>query len=157
MFTDLTSHHIEGFAVMGNTPFSMPLITYVGHFGIGELHQGGCRDGVKVDFDTIISLYPWERYDALGATRIEVTMYDASGEVPEVQLDWVADQIKYFLDLGQRVLVHCQAGLNRSSLAIAHFFMKHENFTAEEAITLIRKRSPACLCNPDFEAWLRRR
>jgi protein-tyrosine phosphatase len=28
--------------------------------------------------------------------------------------------------------------------------------TADEAIALIReKRSPACLCNPSFERWLR--
>jgi hypothetical protein len=54
-------------------------------------------------------------------------------------------------------LVHCQAGLNRSSLVVARVLML-EGATADEAIGLLReKRSPACLCNPAFEEWLRAR
>ena len=52
-------------------------------------------------------------------------------------------------------LVHCQAGLNRSSLVAARALVLGGR-TPDEAITLIRrKRSPACLCNPAFERWLR--
>jgi len=154
---DLTSHRIEGIAVMGNTPFSVPLISHVGLFNMGQLSQGGCKDGLTVDFDVIISLYPWERYDFNGHTRIEVQMFDSLGQIPEVWLDNLADQIDFHLKGGERVLVHCQAGLNRSSLLIAHYLMRHQGLKAEEAINLVRgRRSPACLCNPDFEAWLRR-
>lgn len=52
------------------------------------------------------------------------------------------------------VLVHCQAGLNRSSLVTARALML-DGMTAEAAIGLIReKRSPAALCNTAFEAHL---
>jgi protein-tyrosine phosphatase len=51
--------------------------------------------------------------------------------------------------------VHCQAGLNRSSLVVGRALMLG-GMTADDAIVLIRrKRSPACLSNPSFERWLR--
>lgn len=154
---DLTSHRIEGITIMGNTPFSVPLITYVGQYGNAKLYQGGCRNGVPVDFDVVLSLYPWERFDVPDTTvRMELPLYDSLGEIPDAYLDWAADQIWFFLQRGQDVLVHCQAGLNRSSLVVAHYLMRHEGATADEAIAIVRKRSEACLCNPDFEAWLRR-
>jgi protein-tyrosine phosphatase len=52
-------------------------------------------------------------------------------------------------------LVHCQAGLNRSSLVIARALIL-SGMPSVAAIALIReKRSPACLSNPSFERWLR--
>lgn len=53
------------------------------------------------------------------------------------------------------IVVHnCQAGLNRSSLVVASALILG-GAAPSEAIALIReKRSPACLCNPVFEAWL---
>lgn len=157
-YSDLTSHHIEGIAVMGNTPFSVPLISRVGEFKFGTLDQGGCKHGLSVHYDVVISLYPWENYVTNTAhTVIEIALLDAAGEVPAAQVEWAADQLAHFLEMGNNVLVHCQAGLNRSSLVIADFLMRHEGMTADEAIQVVRRRSPACLCNPDFEAWLRSR
>jgi hypothetical protein len=52
------------------------------------------------------------------------------------------------------VLVHCQAGLNRSSLVAARALML-DGRTAGDAIRTVReKRSPACLCNRAFEDYL---
>ena len=53
--------------------------------------------------------------------------------------------------------MHCQAGLNRSSLVVAiALLLSGEVSTGQEAIDLIReKRDPACLCNPAFEKWVR--
>ena len=54
------------------------------------------------------------------------------------------------------VLVHCQAGLNRSSLVAARALM-FEGRPAVDAIAVVRKRrSPACLCNQAFEEYLLR-
>jgi protein-tyrosine phosphatase len=53
------------------------------------------------------------------------------------------------------VLVHCQAGLNRSSLVVGRALML-DGMSAPEAIWHVRKmRSPACLCNQTFEDYLR--
>jgi protein-tyrosine phosphatase len=56
---------------------------------------------------------------------------------------------------GKKVLIRCQAGLNRSGLTAALVLMQ-SGYTADEAITLLRdKRTKYVLCNGEFEAFLR--
>jgi hypothetical protein len=55
---------------------------------------------------------------------------------------------------GNRVLIRCQAGLNRSGLVMALVLIR-EGYTPAEAIHLIRsQRGQAALCNSTFEKWL---
>jgi protein-tyrosine phosphatase len=55
---------------------------------------------------------------------------------------------------GQRVLIRCQAGLNRSGVVTALVLML-EGWSPREAIDLIRsRRSSLALCNDDFVQWL---
>lgn len=55
----------------------------------------------------------------------------------------------------QRVLIRCQAGLNRSGLVTALVLYK-AGYSTADAIELIReKRSPYALCNPRFVEHLR--
>jgi protein-tyrosine phosphatase len=69
------------------------------------------------------------------------------------QIDAIARWINEARQSGT-VLVHCQAGLNRSSLVTARALML-AGMSATEAINRIRQqRSPACLCNKAFEKWL---
>ncbi len=62
-------------------------------------------------------------------------------------------------DLGpdEAVLVHCQAGLNRSGVVTALALMLNGDVaTADKAIALLRaRRGEAVLCNPLFVTWLR--
>lgn len=155
---DWQNHHIEGYARAAieagrDGKFSAPLISHIE----GNLYVGGCINGVRLDDDwqTVVSLYKWERYTIGPDTeRVEVTMYDA-GEVPDVdQLHELADIVSAALDRGGKVLVHCQAGLNRSNLVTALALIKRGR-TATEALALLReKRSPVVLCNEAFEGWL---
>lgn len=155
---DWRSHHIEGYAVAAmdageNGHFSAPLISHIED----NLYVGGCIDGVRLDddFQSVFSLYKWERY-ALGPTteRVEITMYDSGDVPPADQLHEIADAVSAALDRGGKVLVHCQAGLNRSNLIAALALMKRGR-TAEDAIALLReKRSPVVLCNRAFAHWL---
>ncbi len=151
---DLESQHIEGFAVHGDTPFSMPLVSHI----TGNLWTGGCRDGVVLpdEFRYVISLYPWERYE-LGpdTARVEVTMYDSTADLGDgEQLYQLAAHVNSCRAAG-RTLVHCQAGLNRSSL-VAGLALVEDGMTPDDAIDLLReRRSPAVLCNHAFERWLR--
>lgn len=159
-YADWQNHHIEGYAhaamAAGKSGhFKAPLITHIED----NLYVGGCTDGFVLDdsWQTVISLYKRERY-ALGpkTERIEVTMYDA-GEVPdETQLHELAEAVNDALARGGKVLVHCQAGLNRSNLVTALALIKRGR-TPEDAIALLReKRSPVVLCNQSFENWLLR-
>ena len=55
---------------------------------------------------------------------------------------------------GDRVLIRCQAGLNRSGLVTALVLIK-EGYSPDQAIDLIRaKRGEDALCNSQFEQWL---
>ena len=56
---------------------------------------------------------------------------------------------------GKKVLVRCQAGINRSGLTMGIVLML-EGYTAEQAIEMMRtKRSSAVLLNESFERYLK--
>lgn len=110
----------------------------------------------KKDFHTVITLFAWSNpvswevrelrfgfYDA--PTMLGIDMETVSGLVDAAHADWLR---------GRRVLVRCQAGLNRSGLVTALILMK-EGYKAREAIDLLRdKRSEWVLFNRTFEAYL---
>jgi protein-tyrosine phosphatase len=149
---DPFTHWVSGHAVMGDTPFSMPIITHVE----GNLYQGGWVLGIDLGdrFQHILSLYPWHQYPiADGVERREVEMYDSHDGPDRVQVVELAD---WAIDRAERgaVLIHCQAGLNRSAL-IAAMVLVRMGRAPSDAIALLReRRSPAVLCNPTFEQWL---
>lgn len=153
---DLSSHHIEGYAHQDpmQMMFSVPLISQVDE----TLWQGGCKDGVDLQgfFRHIVSLYPWERFNP-GEKDLdsftEVRLYDGPVVPSPAQLFHLARWVNLCRKTGP-VLVHCQAGLNRSALVTALALML-EGLTAEVAIAKVRQRSPQVLCNPKFEQWLK--
>lgn len=151
--TDFTSHHIEGIAREGNTPFSAPLLSQIDE----TFWQGGCIDGVSLNgtFKHVVSLYPWERFNP-GCdldSFTEVRLYDA-GAIPDPeQLFSLARWINVCRKHGS-TLVHCQAGLNRSGL-LAGLALVLGGMPAVDAIQLLRdKRCSAVLCNRTFANWL---
>lgn len=149
---DPREQRMVGVATHGMTPFDVPFISELDE----NLWQGGCQDGLVLPefIDYVVSLYPWEKYTINHkAERIEITMYDSLDQAYD-QVDEIAKKVNELRKTGV-VLVHCQAGLNRSSLIATRALML-DGKTADEAIKQIRdKRSPACLCNPAFEAHLR--
>jgi protein-tyrosine phosphatase len=150
---DPTVKRMKGVARHGNTPFDVPYISEIAP----NLWQGGCQNGLILpDFiDHIVSLYPWEEYlinHELGS-NLAVKMHDSEEQSFE-QVDKIAQWVNECRKTGA-VLVHCQAGLNRSSLIAGRALML-AGMSADEAISTLRtRRSPACLCNPAFEKWLR--
>lgn len=152
---DFSSHHIEGYAhaAQGRDDgyFQTSLVTHV----MGNLWTGGCIDGVELpsEFDFVVSLYPWEKYElSPGTTRFEFEMFDEP-EVAEELVNEIAEVIEFCVHSGQ-TLVHCQAGLNRSGLLSALVLVRG-GMSPGKAIDLLReKRSRAVLCNRTFEQWL---
>lgn len=142
-----------GTAGHGETPFSCNLITEIEP----NLWLGGCIDGVTIadDFKYVVSLYPWEEYKLPeGCSRVSVRMYDSNEEPDSGLIFGLGALVNHFKALG-KTLVHCQAGLNRSSLVMAASFIL-EGSSGDEAVSVIRaKRCEAALCNPAFEAWVR--
>jgi hypothetical protein len=154
---DFNKNRITGYvphaANRGLDPnLDVPLISHVE----GGLWQGGCPDYVAVElpdgFDYVLSLYPWGAQYILpdGCERDIVTMYDSLGQGLE-QVDELAEGLAERLRNGQTILVHCQAGLNRSGL-LAAATLKKMGHTGEEALKLLREsRSPIVCCNETFE------
>jgi hypothetical protein len=151
---DPTIMRMQGTTLHGGLAFDVPFISHI-H---GNLYVGGCGTGLilPADIRHLISLYPWERYRIQGEldSELYVKAYDAAVELLEPQLQRITDWALACVAQG-KTLIHCQAGLNRSSLVAALVLMRMGVGSAREVIDLLRRqRSPAVLCNKDFERWL---
>jgi protein-tyrosine phosphatase len=152
--TDPLEQRMRGITVHGDVYFDVPYMTEV----VPGLWQGGCADGLVLPrgIRHVVSLYPWEEYTAEHRldSSLTVRMYDSEEGVPDEGLllelaRWVNERRKT-----GSVLVHCQAGLNRSSLVVALALIL-DGLEPAEAVAHVRSvRSDACLCNRTFSAWL---
>jgi protein-tyrosine phosphatase len=150
---DPLAQHLTGYTGHKNLYIDVPFISHIQ----GNLYQGGCAPGMILppNIVNVVSLYPWERYTVEHQLHsfLEVRMHDSLTQDLE-QVDTIAGWVNARLDDGP-TLVHCQAGINRSSLVTARALML-QGMPASDAIDLLReRRSPACLCNSTFEEWLR--
>lgn len=159
---DLESQPITGYLPDGRS-LNIPLISHV----VDNLYVGGCINGVDLEdfFSHVFSLYKWESYSVSNDTVHRVwTMYDSPRGIEVMDLNEnplhiteVADEVVDALEAGGNVLVHCQAGINRSNLTAALALMAWKNMSADDAIALLReKRSDRVLANRTFENYLKR-
>lgn len=151
---DPTIQRMEGIAIHGNTQFDVPFISQITE----NLWQGGCETGLVLPehIDHLVSLYPWERYTVKHELKSEtyIRLYDSLDKLDRDEILSIASWVNACRNTGI-TLVHCQAGLNRSSLIAAAALWLSGPEQMDEIIELIRKkRSPACLCNPNFQTWL---
>lgn len=157
LHTDPTRRCFKGRTFHGEIDFDVPFMTEV----TDTLYHGGCVDGLILPkhIKHVVALYVRERYitEHRLDTALYVTMEDSTEQHFD-QLDMLAQWVNHCRATGP-VLVHCQAGLNRSSLVIARALYRSENdvsgptrLPGSEIVNLLRaKRSPAVLCNPSFE------
>jgi hypothetical protein len=109
----------------------------------------------KDDFDTVVTLYSWAQPVDWLVEEVRYGFYDSEiGHIDFSAVERAADFSYQACKSGKRVLIRCQAGINRSSLVMAHVLMK-DKYTAREAIDLMReKRSKAVLLNKHFVDYL---
>lgn len=142
---------------------------YAPHEIMPRLWQGGTEDDGVIgypapdnhyrmgahDFDVVVTLYadaqpaPWGveemRFGFPDSNLSEFAIAKAVRLARAAHARWAS---------GERVLIRCQAGVNRSGLVMALVLML-EGYTAEAAIAVIRRqRSPFVLSNRHFEQWL---
>lgn len=141
---------MDGYTMHGNIHFDVPFITEIAD----NLWQGGCQDGLVLpeEIKHLVSVYPWEAYTVEHEleSSLAVMMYDSLAQAMDT-IDALARWVNVCRKTGP-VLVHCQAGLNRSSLVVASTLLLDDpELTPAKAVETIReKRSPACLCNTAF-------
>ena len=139
---------------------------------LDELYQGGTEEEATIyrgnkrlptvgdprPFDSVVSLCAYTLPVGWLVKEMRFAFPDGPLEpltIPQIEAvaEWVHQQWK----VGDRVLIRCQAGMNRSSLVTALVLMR-EGMTADAAIDVIRKqRSVDCLSNLHFVECLRNR
>ena len=106
-------------------------------------------------FDAIVTMYEFARPAFGGVQEFRYAVPDAS--IAELNLNRLHDAVEFAHSrwkAGDRVLIRCQAGLNRSGLVTALLLIK-EGHAPQDAIDLIRtKRDRDALCNAEFAEWL---
>jgi hypothetical protein len=108
------------------------------------------------DFDAVVTMYAWARPVDWGVEELRWGIMDS--EQDGVDMDGVLETAEWAFrrwQAGKRVLIRCQAGLNRSSF-IAAFVLMRSGLSASEAIDKIRRtRSTQALFNQKFERIIR--
>lgn len=150
---DLVSEPITGYLHTGER-LHVPLVSHI----VDNLYVGGHSDRADLGdfFSHVFSLYVWGRpYVTHESTKhASVKMFDSPTEDTSLVEDLV-EQVVEALEEGGNVLVHCQAGINRSNLTAALVLRKWKGLTSAEAIAMLReKRSPLVLANRGFEDYL---
>ena len=89
-----------------------------------HLAQTNNRARTDLPFDAIVTMYAWARPADWNIQEFRYGVPDAS--ITEIDLDRLRQAVDFGYDRwkqGDRVLVRCQAGLNRSGLVIALIFI----------------------------------
>lgn len=110
----------------------------------------------KKHFDTVATLY--SAANAVGKSVKEIRFAFHDGDMsdldPETDLFFMVREVHSDWKSGKKVLVRCQAGINRSGLVTALVLIR-DGYSPEDAIRLIRdNRCEAALSNSRFEKWL---
>ena len=120
-----------------------------------HLAQTNNRPRIDLPFDAIVTMYAWARPADWNIQEFRYGVPDAS--IKDIDLDRLRQAVEFGYDRwkqGDRVLVRCQAGLNRSGLVLALILIK-DGIAPQEAINCIRDgRGPDALFNDNFHAWL---
>lgn len=153
MKADLESQPIQGYLRDGRR-IDIPLISHI----TDNLYVGGHsrRADLGDFFSHVFSLYIWEpKYKTGELTKHDaIEMLDSASEDTSL-VDRFIPAIVEALNEGGNVLVHCQAGINRSNLTAALVLREWKGLTSREAIDMLReKRSPLVLANRGFEDYL---
>jgi len=120
-----------------------------------HLAQTNNRPRTDLPFDAIVTMYAWARPADWQVQEFRYGVPDAS--ITDIDLDRLRQAVDFGYDRwkqGDRVLVRCQAGLNRSGLVLALILIK-DGLKPAEAIARIRdNRGEDALFNRDFHNWL---
>jgi protein-tyrosine phosphatase len=120
-----------------------------------HLAQTNNRPRTDLPFDAIVTMYAWARPADWKVQEFRYGVPDAS--ITDIDLDRLRQAVDFGYDRwkqGDRVLVRCQAGLNRSGLVLALILIK-DGLKPAAAIARIRdNRGDDALFNRDFHNWL---
>ena len=113
------------------------------------------RKRTDLPFHSIVTMYAWARPADWQVQEFRYGVDDAA--ITDIDLNRLRQAVEFGYDRwkqGDRVLVRCQAGLNRSGLVLALILIK-DGLTPTQAIAQIRQnRGEDALFNNNFHNWL---
>jgi protein-tyrosine phosphatase len=113
------------------------------------------RPRTDLPFDAIVTMYAWARPADWSVQEFRYGVPDAS--ITDIDLARLREAVEFGYarwKAGDRVLIRCQAGLNRSGLVMALMLIKDGHAPAT-AISMIRSgRGDEALFNNNFCTWL---
>lgn len=122
----------------------------------GQLYQSGCPDRPLDDFDIEVDMAGCPGKGA--GTQIRNAIPDGELPSPDIDLNELEALVSNLCDAlldGRKVLVHCGAGINRSSLVTALVVRRLFGLSGADATLYIRsRRGPEALSNPWFASYL---
>lgn len=127
-----------------------------GAAGAYQSSEGNCFPGDI--FDVVLTLHHNPDYDPAPGVEHHVYRIADADLDPEhhTMLDYLAKRVAMDVLEGKRVLVRCQAGLNRSALICGLALTQHFDLSVDDALLWMRQeRSPYVLFNTSFVAYLR--
>lgn len=106
------------------------------------LEAAGVGDSMAV----LCVMWKGESGIPVAAHHIATTTYDGATSadvhaIPE-KMDEAADWIEEKLRAGERVLVHCAYGVERSPLTVVWYLMRYQNMNLTDAYNLVLERRP---------------
>lgn len=106
------------------------------------------------EFDAVVTMYAWARPVDWGVEELRWGIYDGEQDLPIEEMQETVAWAHRRWKKGKRVLIRCQAGLNRSSL-IAGLVLVRAGMTPHDAIMKIRRtRSEQALFNTAFTRFM---
>jgi protein-tyrosine phosphatase len=107
------------------------------------------------EFDSVYTAYAWANPVDWFVREIRFAFLDNDDTDFDLEeLKFVVHNAHKDWKNGKRVLIRCQAGMNRSSVITALVLIR-EGYTPVEAVNLIRdNRSEIALFNRTFEQWI---
>jgi len=132
------------------------------HALLVEIESGLYLGNIKTASDKIM-LEQNKMTHVLGITKAEVDYWDklkvrkySLNDTPETNLSTIFEESIGFITnalstKGNKVLVHCRAGISRSVTIICAYLIATKRITAKDALKLVRKKRPRA--NPNYGFW----
>lgn len=112
---------------------------------VRHLYIGTMWDGAGATERMAVLCVMWDKEPDIPAGAKHIATTSPEGEsvhaIPE-KMDEAADWIEQQLTRGERVLVHCAYGVERSPLTVVWYLMRHQQMTLSEAYKVVLERRP---------------